>query len=61
MLRNWKVNGPCEENARGPLGHYEISAGEIGERQCVVQCVYSERYALAIVDAMNVAQAVVKS
>ena len=53
MLKNWKANGPLEANERGPLGHYEISAGEIGNRQCVVQCVYSERYALAIAAAMN--------
>ena len=53
MLKNWEVVGPCDENMRGPLGHYEISAGEVGNRQRVVQCVYTERYARLIAQAVN--------
>lgn len=53
MLNNWQAHLVREDNGRGPAMHYEISAGEIGNRQCIVQCIYSERYARAIVAAMN--------
>ena len=40
----WKA-AQHQRNTRGPDGHWEISTGPIGDRHCVVQCVFNADYA----------------